>query len=84
MHSSTTLKKFMCAVLLQSCLTLCNPIEPSRLPCLWDSSGKNIGVDCQALLQGIFPTQGWTLSLMSPALAGGFFTTGVYNNIKVN
>ena len=31
----------------------------------------------QALLQGIFLTQGSTqpMSLMSPALAGGFFTT---------
>ena len=26
------------------------------------------------LLQGIFLTQGWNLRLMSPALAGGFFT----------
>ena len=32
-------------------------------------------VDCHALLQGIFPTQGSNLCLMSPALAGGFFTT---------
>ena len=31
---------------------------------------------CQALLQGIFPTQGIeSASLMSPALAGEFFTT---------
>ena len=29
-----------------------------RLLCLWDSLGKNTGVDCHALLQGIFPTQG--------------------------
>ena len=26
--------------------------------CLWDSPGKNNGVGCHALLQGIFPTQG--------------------------
>jgi len=24
----------------------------------WDSPGKNTGVGCHALLQGIFPTQG--------------------------
>ena len=30
---------------------------------------------CDALLQGIFPTQGSNLSLTSPALAGGFLTT---------
>ena len=31
---------------------------------------------CHALLQGLFPTQGLNESPMSPALAGGFFTTG--------
>ena len=28
------------------------------LLCLWDSPGKNTGVGCHALFQGIFPTQG--------------------------
>ena len=28
------------------------------LLCPWDSPGKNTGVGCQALLQGIFPAQG--------------------------
>ena len=32
-------------------------------------------MDCHALLQGIFPTQGLNPSLLSPVLAGGFFTT---------
>ena len=32
--------------------------QPTRLPCPWDSPGKNAGVGCQSLLQGIFPTQG--------------------------
>ena len=36
---------------------------------------KNIGMGCSALLQGIFPTQGSNLHLMTPALAGGFFTS---------
>ena len=41
-----------------------------------DSASKNTRVGCQSLLQRIFPTQGWNpTSLMSPALAGGFFTT---------
>ena len=40
-----------------------------------DSPGKNIGVGCHVLLQGVFLTQGSNLCLMSPALAGGFFTT---------
>ena len=36
--------------------------QPTRLLCLWDSSGKNTGVDSHSLLQGISLTQG------SPAL----------------
>ena len=31
---------------------------PTRLLCPWDSPGKNTGVGCLALLQGIFWTQG--------------------------
>ena len=32
-------------------------------------------VGCHSLLQRVFPTQGWDPDLMSPALAGRFFTT---------
>ena len=50
-------------------------LRPARLLCPWDSPGKNAEVGCHFLLQGIFPTQGIEpASLMSPALAGGFFT----------
>ena len=50
-------------------------ILPARL-CPWDSPGKNTGVGCFALLQGIFPMQGLNPHLSaSPALAGRFFTT---------
>ena len=50
----------LCVKSFQSCLLLCNPMDcslpgSSRGP--W-SPGKNTGVDCHALLQGIFPTQG--------------------------
>ena len=33
-------------------------LPPTRLLRPWDSPGKNPGVGCHALLQGIFPTQG--------------------------
>ena len=33
-------------------------LQANRLLCPWDSPGKNTGVGCHALLQGIFPTQG--------------------------
>ena len=39
---------------LQSCLTLCDPIDvwqPTRLPRPWDSPGKNTRVGCHFLLQ---------------------------------
>ena len=102
---------------LQLCPTLC---DPTRLLCLWDSSGKNTGVGCHCLLKCMkgksesevaqscqllvtpwtsayqaplsmaFPRQKyWSglpfpspgnlpdpgIELMSPVLAGGFFTT---------
>ena len=37
---------------------------PARLLCPWDSPGKNTGVGCHFLLQGIFPTQGLNLGLL--------------------
>ena len=44
-----------------------------------DSAGKNTGVDYHTLLQGIFPAQDWNhISGVSPALAGGFFTTRAF------
>ena len=33
-------------------------LQPNRLPHPWDSPGKNTGVSCRFLLQGIFPIQG--------------------------
>ena len=62
------------AKLLQLCLTLFNPMDDS-LPCssvyssgkeYWDSPGKNTGVGCHVLLQGIFPTQGLNPCLLHP------------------
>ena len=33
-------------------------LQPTRLLCPWGFPGKNTGVACHFLLQGIFPTQG--------------------------
>ena len=45
---------------VQSCLTLCDSMDcsPARFFWSWDFSGKNTGVGCHFLLQGIVPTQG--------------------------
>ena len=57
---------------LQSCPTLCNPIgQPTRLPCTWDSPGKNTVVGNHSLLQGILLTQE---SNPVFCIAGRFFT----------
>ena len=37
---------------------------PARLLCPWDSRGRNTGVGCHALLQGIFPTRRLNLCLL--------------------
>ena len=42
----------------QSCPTLCDPTDSTRLLRPWDFPGKSTGVGCHFLLQGIFPTQG--------------------------
>ena len=48
------------------CLTLCDPMDcsPTRLLCPWDSPGRNAGVGCRFLLQGIFLTQRLNLGLL--------------------
>ena len=44
----------------QSCPALCHPMDcrPPGSSVSGDSPGKNTGVGCHSLLQGIFPTQG--------------------------
>ena len=39
-------------------------LYPARFLCPWDSPGKNTGVGCHVLLQGVFPTQGSNLCLL--------------------
>ena len=39
-------------------------LQLTRFLCLWDSPGKNTGVGCHVLLQGIFPIQGSNSSLL--------------------
>ena len=46
-----------------SCSVVSDPLrphglEPTSLLCPWDSPGKNPGVGCHSLLQGIFLIQG--------------------------
>ena len=47
-------------LIAQLCPTFCDPMDcsPPGSSIHGDSPGKNIGVSCHELLQGIFPTQG--------------------------
>ena len=66
------------AKLLQSSPTLCNPmdLQPTRLLCPWDSPGKNTGVGLSWPHPGdLHDPVIKSRPLMSPALAGRFFTT---------
>ena len=60
---------FLClhAKSLQLCPTLCDLMDcsPPGSAVHGDSPGKNTGVGCHALLQEIFPTQGWNSHLLS-------------------
>ena len=49
-----------CCTFVKLCLTLLQPhgLQPFRLLCPCNFPGKNTGVGCHCLLQGIFPTQG--------------------------
>ena len=76
--SNIFLSACVCAKLLQSCLTLCNPMDSSPLgfSVHGNSPGKNIGVGCHALLQVFFPTQESNSSLLClPHCQVGFLTT---------
>ena len=43
----------------------CNSMDcPARFLCPWDFPGKNTGVSCHTLLQGILPTQGLNPGLL--------------------
>ena len=50
--------QYMVFVLMSVCVCVC-----VWLLCPWDFPGKNIGMGCNFLLQGIFLTQGWNLRL---------------------
>ena len=50
--------------------------SPARFPCPWGFPGRNTGVGCHFLLQGIFLTQGSNLSLLKVScITGRFFST---------
>ena len=70
--------EFACMLSHFSCVQLFATLwtVACQLLCPWDSPGKNTVVSCHALLQGNLPSPGIEfVFLMSPELAGMFFTT---------
>jgi len=65
-HFSRELGPCVLCLVAQSCLTLCDPIDysPSGSSVHGNSSGKNTGVGCHAVLQGNFPIQGLNPGLL--------------------
>ena len=61
------IKALVLCLITQLCLTLCNPVDcsPPGSSVHGDSPGKNTGVGCHALLQGIFLTQGSNPGLLN-------------------
>ena len=70
------------AKLLHLCPILCDPsgLQPARLLCLRNFPGKNTGMGCHALLQGIFLTQGLNPHLLCLLhwQVGSFTTSGTW------
>ena len=67
-----------CCLVTESCPTLWRPrgLQPTRLFCPWDFPGKNTGMGCHFLLQGIFSTQRLNLHLLQVScIESRFFTT---------
>ena len=66
----------------RSCLIHCGPMDCSLPGCsvCGVSSGKNTGVSCHALLQGIFPSQG--SNPMSPSLQVSSLPSEPPGNLK--
>jgi len=65
-HPDSLLQQKVEVLVAQSCPTLCDPMDynPDRLLCPWNSPGKNTGVGCHFLLQGMFLTQGLSPHLL--------------------
>ena len=60
---------------LHSCPTLCDPVDHThQAPLSMGSGGKNTGVGCHVLLQGVFPAQESNLTSYVSCI-GKFFTS---------
>ena len=81
------LSDIICAQMLSRVRLSGTPWTIARLLCPWDSLGKNTGVDCHFLLQGIFPTQGLNLHLLCLLILPNsclFLETKIIQHFNIN
>ena len=71
----TTADVYICVCSVVSNSLRPHGLSPTRLLCPRDSPGKNAGLGCHALLQGIFPTWGLNLHLLCLLRWQGVFTS---------
>ena len=64
LHIVLQLQPIVCVRMLSHVSLWPHWLQPTRLQCPWDFPGKNTGVGCHFLLQGIFPTQGSNSGLL--------------------
>ena len=63
-HEPVILCVCVCVCSVMSSSLQSHGLQPARLLCPWNFPGKNTGVGCHFLLQGIFPTQGFILNVL--------------------
>ena len=66
-HSDFTLSpsyKHCCLYTMHACSVAQSGLQPARLLCPWNFSGKNTGGGCHFFLQGVFAVQELTLWLL--------------------
>ena len=63
-HLSAKLESKITNACILSHSVMFKSLRPARFLWPWDFPGKNTGVDCHFLLQGIFLTQGWNPHLL--------------------
>ena len=63
-HLSAKLESKITNTCILSHSVMFKSLRPARFLWPWDFPGKNTGVDCHFLLQGIFLTQGWNPHLL--------------------
>ena len=67
--------EYVLCLVTQSCLTLYSPMDCSPPGSSWNFSGKNTGVGCHFLFQGIFPARDHTAVSCVSCISRRYYST---------